>query len=235
MSNANNKTGWKIWIGGLLLVGLAAFGLIFMALKQKGSLAAETDNRIKISKEGPVLKTVRAGATSGDKGLVFIGEARPYQETTLYAKTGGYMNKILVDKGDNVREGQLLATIISPETDQNYNAALADLENKQKIWQRDSDLVKKEYISKEDAETSQTAVMMARAQVQSLKEQMGYKNLLAPFSGTVTARYADPGALVQNATSSQTSSQPVVTLSELGRIRIYIYVPQIDAAFVHND
>ncbi len=235
MSNTNNKTGWKIWIGGLLLVGLAAFGLIFMALKQKGSLAAETDSRIKISKEGPVVKTVRAGATSGDKGLVFIGEARPYQETTLYAKTGGYMNKILVDKGDNVREGQLLATIISPETDQNYNAALADLENKQKIWQRDSNLVKKEYISKEDAETSQTAVTMARAQVQSLKEQMGYKNLLAPFSGTVTARYADPGALVQNATSSQTSSQPVVTLSELGRIRIYIYVPQIDAAFVHND
>jgi multidrug efflux pump subunit AcrA (membrane-fusion protein) len=63
---------------------------------------------------------------------------------------------------------------------------------------------------------------------------MGYKNLTAPFAGTVTARFADPGALVQNATSSQTSSQPVVTLSELGRVRIYIYVPQIDAAFVQN-
>ena len=63
---------------------------------------------------------------------------------------------------------------------------------------------------------------------------MGYKNLVAPFSGTVTARYADPGALVQNATSSQTSAQPVVTLSELDRVRIYIYVPQIDAPFVQN-
>ena len=75
---------------------------------------------------------MRAGAASGDKGLAFIGEARPYQEATLYAKTGGYMNKILVDKGDVVREGQLLATIVSPETDQAYNAALADLENKQR-------------------------------------------------------------------------------------------------------
>ena len=234
MSNKENKTGWKIWIGGLLVVGLAAFGFIFMALRKKGNLAAETESRVKVAKEGPVVRAVKAGANATDKGLVFIGEARPYQETTLYAKTGGYMNKILVDKGDNVGAGQLLATIISPETDQSYNAAIADLQNKEKIWSRDSSLVKKEYVSKEEAETSETAVKMARATVQSLKEQMGYKNLVAPFAGTVTARYADPGALVQNAVNSQTSAQPVVTLSVLDRIRVYIYVPQIDAAFVQN-
>ncbi len=231
---SNNKTGWKIWLGGLLVVGLAGFGFIFMALKKKASLDTETNSRVKQAQEGPVVKAVKAGGNASDKGLVFIGEARPYQEATLYAKTGGYMNKILVDKGDNVRQGQLLATIISPETDQAYNAAVADLDNKQKIWARDSALVKKEYVSKEEAETSETAVRMARAQVLSLREQMGYKNLTAPFAGTVTARFADPGALVQNATSSQTSSQPVVTLSELDRVRIYIYVPQIDAAFVQN-
>ena len=235
MSNTNNKTGWKVWIGGLLLVGLAAFGFIFMALKKKEALATETDNRIKVSKEGPIVKAIHAGATAGEKGLVFIGEARPYQEATLYAKTGGYMNKIMVDKGDRVREGQLLATIISPETDQAYNAAVADLQNKEKIWSRDSVLVKKEYISKEEAETSETAVSMARAQVESLRQQMGYKQLIAPFSGTVTARYADPGALVQNAISSQTSSQPVVTLSQLEKVRVYIYVPQVDAGFVQNN
>lgn len=229
-----NKTGWKIWLGGLLVVGLAGFGFIFMALKKKSSLEEETKVLIKQASEGPVVRAVRAGANTSDKGLVFIGEARPFQEATLYAKTGGYMNRILVDKGDQVREGQLLATIVSPETDQAYNSAIADLENKEKIWARDSSLVKKEYISKEEAETSQTTVLMARAQVKSLREQMGYKNLTAPFSGTVTARFADPGALVQDATSSQTSAQPVVTISELGRVRIYIYVPQIDASFVQN-
>lgn len=234
MNKTNNKTGWKIWIGGLLLVGLAGFGFIFMALKKQEVLAAETDSRIRISKEGPVVKVIRVGANASDKGLAFIGEARPYQETTLYAKTGGYMNRIMVDKGDFVREGQLLATIVSPETDQAYNAALADLENKQKIWARDSVLVKKEYISKEEAETSETAVRMSRAQVESLRQQMGYKELVAPFTGTVTARYADPGALVQDAVASQTSSQPVVTLSQLDRIRIYIYVPQVDADFVQD-
>ena len=234
MNNKNNKTGWKIWVGGLLLVAFAAFGFIYMSLRQGKALAGETDTRLRQASEGPVVKTARAGATSSDKGLVFIGEARPYQEATLYAKTSGYMNKITVDKGDNVREGQLLATIVSPETDQAYNAALADLENKQKIYKRDQALVQKEYISKEDAETSETSVKMAQATVESLKQQMEYKNLTAPFTGTVTARYADPGALVQNATSSQTSAQPVVTLSQLDRIRIYIYVPQIDAAFLHD-
>src|SRR5262249_47029390 len=133
---------------------------------------------------------------------------------------------------DYVQAGQLLATIVSPETDQAYNSAIADLQNKEKIWARDSSLVKKEDVSRGEAETSETAGKMARAQVQSLREQMGYKNLVAPYAGTVTARFADPGALVQNAVNSQTSAQPVVTLSQLDRIRVYIYVPQIDAAFV---
>ena len=142
------------------------------------------------------------------------------------------MNKILVDKGDKVKQGQLLATIVSPETDQAYRAAIADLDNKKKIANRDKALLQKDYISKEDAETSATAVEMAEAQVQSLKEQMLYKNIIAPFAGTITARFADPGALVQNATNSQTSAQPVVTLSQLDKIRIYVYISQNDASFL---
>ena len=232
MKNTNNKTGWKIWAGGILVLALAATGFLFMALKQKTALAAETDSRVGQAKEGPVVRGFKAGVSLPAKGLVLIGEARPYQSITLYAKTSGYMDKILVDKGDNVRQGQLLATIVSPEIDQAYNAALADMQNKEKIAKRDQALVQKEYISTEDAEASETAVKKAQAQVESLKQQMQYKNLTAPFSGTVTARYADAGALVQNATNSQTSAQPVVTLSQLDRIRIYIYVAQNDAAYL---
>ena len=61
---------------------------------------------------------------------------------------------------------------------------------------------------------------------------MAYKNIIAPFTGTITARFADPGALVQNATNAQTSAQPVVTLSQLDKIRIYVYISQTDAAFL---
>jgi membrane fusion protein (multidrug efflux system) len=208
MKNTNNKTGWKIWAGGLLVLALAASGFLFMALKQKTALAGETDARVALVKEGPVVRGFRAGTSLPAKGLVLIGEARPYQSITLYAKTSGYMDKILVDKGDNVKEGQLLATIVSPETDQAYNAALADMLNKEKISKRDQVLVKKEYISTEDAESSETALKMAQAQVESLKQQMEYKNLTAPFSGTVTARYAD--AVAQNDAAYLQIGYPVI-------------------------
>ncbi len=234
MNTDNRNSGIGIWIGGILLVVVAAGGLGYKMLHQKDELEQETKTKITEIKDGPVVKVIKAGMSSADKGLVLIGEARPFQTVTLYAKTSGYMNKILVDKGDKVKQGQLLATIISPETDQAYKAAVADLENKKKIAARDKALVAKDYISKEDAEASATAVQVSEAQVQSLKEQMLYKNIIAPFAGTVTARFADPGALVQNATNSQTSAQPVVTLSQLDKIRIYVYVSQGDAAFLHE-
>jgi RND family efflux transporter MFP subunit len=230
----SKRSAIRIWIGGGLVVAVAGAGLLLMLFNQKAALAKGTQSKMAEIAQGPVVKAIKAGVSQSDKGLVLIGEARPFQSVTLYAKTSGYMNKIFVDKGDKVAEGKLLATIVSPETDQAYRAAVADLENKKKVANRDEALVKKDYISKEDAEASATAVEMAAAQVQSLKEQMAYKNITAPFSGTITARFADPGALVQNATGSQTSAQPIVTISELDKIRIYVYVSQGDAAFLHD-
>ncbi len=232
MQTDSKKSSLRIWIGGAILVAIALAGIYLLSSKQQNAVDKETKSRVKELKDGPVVKVIKAGMTSSDKGLMLIGEARPFQTVTLYAKTSGYLNKILVDKGDKVRQGQLLATIISPEIDQAYKAAVADLENKKKIASRDEALLKKDYISKEDAEATETAVKMAEAQVQSLKEQMQYKNITAPFPGTVTARFADPGVLVQNATNSQTSAQPIVTLSQLDKIRIYVYVAQNDAFYL---
>src|SRR6202000_3077847 len=155
----NSKT--RIWIGGGIVVAIALAGLLSMMFRQKDALAKETDKLLLEKKSGPVVQVITAGKLAGDKGNVYIGEARPFQSVTLYAKTSGYMNKILVDKGDKVREGQLLATIVSPEIDQQYKAAIADLENKKKIMARDQALVKKDYITKEDAEASETAVSVA--------------------------------------------------------------------------
>ncbi len=234
MSNKKDNSKTRLWIGGVVIIAVAAFGLLYMMNKQNAALEKESANRVKSIQNGPVVKAIKAGMSAADKGLSLIGEARPFQSVTLYAKTSGYMNKILVDKGDKVRQGQLLATIISPEIDQAYNAALADLENKKKIMKRDQALVQKDYISKEDADASETTVKVAEAQVQSLREQMQYKNITAPFAGTVTARFADPGALLQNATNSQTSAQAVVTLSQLDKIRIYVYISQTDASFLRE-
>src|SRR5262249_11454248 len=72
----------------------------------------------------------------------------------------------------------------------------------------------------------------AQAQVATLAQQKSYEVLRAPFAGTVTARYADPGALVQAAVGAQTGALPLVTISTPERLRVYVYVPQRDATSV---
>ena len=112
------------------------------------------------------------------------------------------------------------------------NASLADLQNKKVILRRNEDLFRKEYISQEEKEQTETDVKVGEANVKSLSEQQRYKSITAPFNGTVTNRFADPGSLVQNATNAQTSALPVVTVAELEHLRKYGYVEQKDAEFI---
>jgi membrane fusion protein, multidrug efflux system len=225
---------YKLLIAGVIVLLLMGGGILGIYLKKADKVETESDQRIKELKEGPVVKTVIASYNSGNKELVLIGEARPYQTATLYAKISGYLEKINVDKGDKVTEGEELAYVDNPEIDQQYNSAISDLENKKKIAERDKKLLEKKFIAQEEVDAAETDVDMAAATVKSLEEQQQYKYLKAPFSGTITARYVDPGALIQNADNSQTSSQPVVTMAELGRLRIYIYVEQRDAASMNT-
>ncbi len=235
MTTESSKSSYlKLVIAGLILLVLVGGGIAAIYIDKKHKTEVEAARRDKELKAGPLVKTAIATGSSGIKELVLIGEARPYQTSTLYAKTSGYLEKINVDKGDKVVEGQLLATINNPEIDQQYTAALSDLENKKKIADRDKKLLEKKFIAQEQADISQTAVDMAQANLKSLTEQQQYKSLRAPFAGTIISRYVDVGALIQNAINSQTSAQPVVTLAELGRLRVYVYVEQRDAAFLKN-
>lgn len=235
MTNTPSKSSYyRLLTIGLVLLLIVVIGITGMYLSKTHKIENESTAREKELKQGPVVKTAIAAYSSNTKELVLIGEARPYETTTLYAKISGYLDKINIDKGDKVTEGQLLATIDNPEIDQQYKSAVADLENKKKIAERDKQLLAKKFIAQEEADQSQTSVDMAEANVKSLADQQQYKDILAPFSGTITARYVDPGALIQNANNSQTSAQPIVTLAELGRLRIYMYAEQRDASYLKN-
>jgi len=231
-TETKKTTYYKLLVVGFILLLITGGSITVIYLGKAHKIEAEGLQRERELKAGPLVKTALATASSGIKELVLIGEARPYSTATLYAKISGYLDKINVDKGDKVTEGELLAYIDNPEIDQQYNSALADLDNKKKIADRDKQLLAKKFIAQEAADISQTAVDMAQATIKSLNEQKQYQYLKAPFTGTVTARYVDQGALIQNAINSQTSAQPVVTVAELGRLRIYVYVEQRDAAFL---
>jgi RND family efflux transporter MFP subunit len=235
MANTPDRSSYiKLLIAGGVLLLILGGGIAAITLTRSHAVTKETKERATELKEGPVVKTSIAKYSTAPKQIVLIGEAKPYLSATIYAKISGYMDKILVDKGDRVKQDQLLATVVNPEIDQQYNAAVADLDNKRKILERDKKLLEKKFISQEEADLSQTAVTLAEATLRSLTEQQMYKYLRAPFSGTVTARYADPGALIQNAINSQTSAQPVVTVADLDRLRVYVYAEQNDAAFLRD-
>src|ERR1017187_8643171 len=109
--NTNKTSYYKLLIAGIVLLLLIGAGITAIYLGKAHQLEAESRQREKDLKAGPLVKTTLASYSSGGKELVLIGEARPYETATLYAKISGYLEKINVDKGDKVTEGQLLAYI----------------------------------------------------------------------------------------------------------------------------
>lgn len=107
-----------------------------------------------------------------------------------------------------------------------------DAQDKRRDADREKILVEKNLVSQQDADHAEAAAREAEANAEALKAQKEYEILRAPFRGIVTARFADPGALVQSAANSQTTALPLVSLSQTDKLRIYVYLDQKDAAFV---
>ena len=232
LPTSRSKGVRRLFISGIGLVVLALVLLLVLFENKRVYLMNETRDRLAAVKAGPEVRVMSAKRSSGERLVSLTGEARPYAAVTLYAKVSGYLKEIRVDKGDGVNVGQVLAIIESPELNRQYESAVVDAQDKRRDADREKVLVKKNLVSQQDADHAEAAAREAEANAEAFKIQKGYETLRAPFSGTVTARFADPGALVQNAANSQTTALPLVSLSRTDKLRVYIYLDQKDAAFV---
>src|SRR5438105_3656386 len=229
---SRSRSGRRLFVGGVVSM-VASVAIVAGLLARKVSLVrAEGRARAADVAAGPHVRVVRVTAPQGVQTLTLLGEARPYAAVTLYAKVSGYLRQMLVDKGDAVGAGQVLAVIESAELDQQYEATLADARNKRVNAGRFRALAKQNASSAQEAERYETDAAVAEANLKAIETLKSYEVIRAPFTGRVTARYADPGALVQNATNAQTGALPVLTVSETGRLRVYAYVDQQDAPLV---
>ena len=183
--------------------------------------------------QGPAVQVATIAQGPKERLITLLGDTRPYQTATLYGKVSGYVKSIPVDRGDHVKAGQVVAEVESAETDRQYDAAVSDLGNKRKNAERARDLVARGWTSVQAADQADTAYRMAQANVAQLAVMKSYEILRAPFDGTVTARFVDVGALVQSSVTNQTSNQPVVTIADMSRLRVDVYVEQKDVPFVH--
>ncbi len=166
--------------------------------------------------------------------LSIQAEFRPYQEVELHSKVSGYLQSIAVDFGDRVRAGQLVATLEVPELKDDMDRAaataqraLADYRDVHLEYTRlqDVDHSQPNLVAQQDLDVAAAKdgaaaanLAAARSDEQKYRTLWSYTRITAPFSGVVTARYADPGALIQAGTSGQ--ARPVVRISENDRLRL---------------
>ncbi len=160
--------------------------------------------------------------------LTLPANISPWQQATLYAKASGYLKWVGVDKGDLVKAGQRLAVIDAPEIEDQYHQVEADYKIKQLtaerllgVWQDNPDV-----IAKQDVDVALAAAEAAKHLRDNRRTLLDYTKVLAPFSGQITARFADPGAMIQTATSSTTQAAPLFTIMDLDTVRVYVNVPQ---------
>lgn len=230
---AEPQSGRKLYLWSGVSLAIAAVVVVYVTHGRASAVATERQEMQSETARGPRIQTAVAVMSPPARDIRLLGDARAYTTATLFAKVSGYIKTVNVDKGDQVKAGDDLADIESAETDAQYAAAVADLDNKKKLAARDADLLTRGNVAVQTAQTSQTAMVMAEQAVRNLATLKSYETIRAPFDGTVTARYADPGALLQSATASQSSALPVLTISDNSKLRIGVYVEQRDVPYVH--
>ncbi|MCI0538178.1 MAG: efflux RND transporter periplasmic adaptor subunit [Verrucomicrobiales bacterium] len=165
------------------------------------------------------------------------GQILPNQQATLYAKVAGYLQKITVDKGDAVKQGDVIATIEAPELLADLAKFKADLEVAEIEFQRTAKAQEKapDLVVRQSVDAAKAKYLSAKASLERAETLLGFMRVAAPFSGVVTRRFVDPGAFIPAATSgSAAQTAAVVTLMDFAVVRVQVAVPEYEVALVQN-
>jgi membrane fusion protein, multidrug efflux system len=195
-----------------------------------------------------VVAVIHAQPGGVERTITLPGDLVGYYESALYSKVTGYLTRIFVDKGDEVRVGQILAIIEVPELKEQLARAEANLEIQQltyqrlqSVWHSDPRLV-----ARQDVDIAYSKFQEAKATAGELRAMESYTRIVAPFDGVITERFVDPGALIhaggqQSVTAPMQgparpggSAAPVVSVARLDKLRIYVYVPQAEVDFIRD-
>jgi RND family efflux transporter MFP subunit len=198
-------------------------------------LAEDTEARAVVT-----VATTKPQPVAGDAVLTLPGSVEARTDAPIYARTSGYLKRWLVDIGASVKAGQVLAEIEAPELDQQLRGAEADVATaaaSEKIasttaerWRglRDSDSVSRQQADEKlsEADAAQARLHAAEAELQRLRELTGFKKIVAPFDGVVTARNTDVGDLI----SAGGGGTALFRIADTRQLRLYVRVPQAYAA-----
>jgi RND family efflux transporter MFP subunit len=234
----------------VVLAVLVAGGLAFRFLRH----GASADTSLPHAGESAIkVDLIKPNMLVSSSALTLPGIAKSFEETKIYPRTTGYVRRWLVDIGDKVSEGQLLAEIDTPDLDAQLSQGRAQLAQaaaavKQYEAQRnysksnasrnqnlaDQKLISGSTLEQTQAQAltdeatlaaAQSNVAAQQANVRRLVDLQNFAKVTAPFAGTITTRSIDRGSLL-----TDTGTTPMYTLVATDPIRVFIDVPQSVAA-----
>jgi RND family efflux transporter MFP subunit len=220
----------------LVVAGAIVAGVVLPRRRARAEVNTET-----VELATPTVTVIQPKRGANAQEVVLPANMQAWTDAPIYARTNGYLKRWYVDIGARVKAGQLLAEIDTPEVDQQLQQARADLATAQANMRlagitaaRYQDLLKTDSVSKQDAdnaagdfEAKRAMVQSAEANARRLSELQSFERIYAPFSGVITSRNVDVGALIE--AGSGTGSTPARELFHMAstqKLRVYVNVPQ---------
>ena len=244
---APRRSSPVVWLllGAFVMVLLA--GIAYRMIGR--TAAAHNLDAVSRASEVPSVNVVLPTVSGSSSEIALPGNTQAFNDTPIYSRTNGYLKKWFVDIGQHVSTGELMATIETPELDEQLQVAQADLKSAQAnlnlanvTSQRYQNLLKSDSVSKQETDVAvsgatarQAAVDAAEANVRRLQQLQSFERIYAPYSGVVTARNTDIGDLINagSATANSTSKE-LFRIAEINKLRVFVAVPEVYADDVHN-
>src|SRR5690242_2196065 len=221
-----------------LIVGVAALAVLLFGIRSR--LTAEASLRTATAQMAiPSVSVVRPKAAAPAQEIILPGNMQPLISSPVYARTDGYLKKWYFDIGAHVKAGQLLATIQSPEIDEQLSQARSTLATAQANLNlaeitktRYEAMFQKHAVAQQDRDNAEGTYSANKAMVDAdmanvrhYEALVSFEKIYAPFDGVITARNTDIGDLI-NAGSSSTAKTDLFHIAQTGTVRVYVNVPE---------
>lgn len=184
------------------------------------------------------VKVVTPSALPATRKVTLPGTLMGQTESPIYARSTGFVAHWYKDIGDTVKQGDLLASVETPEVDRQLSQAQATRQQVQASLglaatsaQRWETLRSHDAVSQQELDEKQSALAQAKADLAAADAEVGrlqelerFKNIVAPFSGVITRRNIDVGALVD--AGSEGPGKELFMLAKVDILKTYVYVPE---------
>ena len=233
----NGRPSHRRWLVPLIF-SVVVLAVLFFGIRSR--LNAEASLRTVTAQMAvPSVSVVQPKPAAQAQEIILPGNMQPFISSPVYARTDGYLKKWYFDIGAHVKAGQLLATIQSPEIDEQLSQAQSTLATAQANLNlaeitktRYEAMFQKHAVAQQDRDNAagtysanKAAVDADMANVRHYEALVSFEKVYAPFDGVITARNTDIGDLI-NAGSSSTAKTDLFHIAQTGTVRVYVNVPE---------